>query len=130
MVLEKCFTDEFISSRVGNNIDKKRIYEKVVYAFYLLEKIANLNYDFVFKGGTSLMLLLNTFNRFSVDIDILMKPKDQDGICNDVFTLKDDKFIEVEEDKRKPVDIIKDILSFILNLFMVQMMRKIIHIFY
>lgn len=36
-----------------------------------------------------------------------MKPKDQDGICNDVFTLKDDKFIEVEEDKRKPVDIIK-----------------------
>ena len=107
MVLEKCFTDEFILSRAGNNIDKKRIYEKVVYAFYLLEKIANLNYDFVFKGGTSLMLLLNTFNRFSVDIDILMKPKDQDGICNDVFTLKDDKFIEVEEDKRKPVDIIK-----------------------
>ena len=107
MVLEKCFTDEFISSRAGNNIDKKKIYEKVVYAFYLLEKIANLNYDFVFKGGTSLMLLLNTFNRFSVDIDILMKPKDQDGICNDVFTLKDDKFIEVEEDKRKPVDIIK-----------------------
>ena len=40
------------------------------------------------------MLLLNIFNRFSVDIDILMKPKDQDGICNDVFTLKDDKFIE------------------------------------
>ena len=107
MVLEKCFTDEFISSRAGTNIDKKRIYEKVVHAFYLLEKIANLNYDFVFKGGTSLMLLLNTFNRFSVDIDILMKPKDQDGICNDVFTLKDDKFIEIEEDKRKPVDIIK-----------------------
>ena len=41
MVLEKCFTDEFISSRAGNNIDKKKIYEKVVYAFYLLEKIAN-----------------------------------------------------------------------------------------
>ena len=107
MVLGKCFTDEFISSRAGNNIDKKRIYEKVVYAFYLLEKISNLNYEFVFKGGTSLMLLLNTFNRFSVDIDILMNPKDQDGICKDVYTLKDDKFFNVEEDKRKPVDIIK-----------------------
>lgn len=107
MVLEKCFTDEFITSKAGNNIDKKKVYEKVVYAFYLLEKIANLNYDFVFKGGTSLMLLLNTFNRFSVDIDILMKPKDQDAICNDIFILKDDIFIEVEEDKRKPVDIIK-----------------------
>ena len=94
MILEKCFTDEFISSRAGNNIDRKKVYEKVVYAFYLLEKIANLNYDFVFKGGTSLMLLLNTFNRFSVDIDILMKPKEQEGICNDVFSLKDEKFIE------------------------------------
>ena len=30
MVLEKCFTDEFISSRAGNNIDKKKIYEKVL----------------------------------------------------------------------------------------------------
>lgn len=107
MVLENCFTDEFISSRAGNNIDKKKVYEKVVYAFYLLEKIADLNYDFVFKGGTSLMLLLNTFNRFSVDIDILMKPKEQDGICNDVFSLKDDKFINIEEDKRKPIDIVK-----------------------
>lgn len=36
------------------------------------------------------MLLLNTFNRFSVDIDILMKPKEQEGICNDVFSLKDE----------------------------------------
>lgn len=107
MILQSCFTDEFISSRVGNNIDKKRIYEKVVYAFYLLEKLSNLNYEFVFKGGTSLMLLLNSFNRFSVDIDILMNPKDQDGICKDVYNLIDDRFINVEEDKRKPVDIIK-----------------------
>ncbi len=39
MVLQKCFTDEFISSKVGNNLEKKKIYEKVVYAFYLLEKL-------------------------------------------------------------------------------------------
>ena len=107
MVLEKCFTDEFISSKAGNNIKKKKIYEKVIYAFYLLEKLANFKYDFVFKGGTSLMLLLNTFNRFSVDIDVLMNPKNQEGICNDVFFFKDQKFIRVEEDKRKPTDIIK-----------------------
>ena len=107
MVLDKCFTDEFISSRAGNNIEKKKIYEKVVYAFYLLEKLANFKYDFVFKGGTSLMLLLKTFNRFSVDIDVLMNPADQEGICEDVFSFKDQKFIRVEEDIRKPTDIIK-----------------------
>jgi hypothetical protein len=42
MVLEKCFTDEFISSRAGNNIDKKKIYEKVVYAFYSLVETGNI----------------------------------------------------------------------------------------
>ncbi len=107
MILQRCFEDEFISSRAGDNIDKKRVYEKVVYAFYLLEKISNINYDFVFKGGTSLMLLLDIFNRFSVDIDILMNPNDQEGICNDIYNLKDDRFIKVEEDKRKTIDIIK-----------------------
>ena len=58
MILKECFTDEFIASHAGNNIDKKRIYEKVVHAFYLLEKLANTVLPFIFKGGTSLMLLL------------------------------------------------------------------------
>lgn len=112
MILEKCFTDKFIESKVGTNIWKKVIYEKVVYAFYLLEKLANFKYDFVFKGGTSLMLLLDTFNRFSVDIDILMNPSDQEGISEDVFSFKDDRFIRVEEDFRKPADIIKKHFKF------------------
>lgn len=29
MVLEKCFTDEFISSRAGNNIDKKEYMKRL-----------------------------------------------------------------------------------------------------
>ena len=115
MILQECFTDEFIISKVGNDINKKRIYEKVIYAFYLLEKVANLNYELVFKGGTSLMLLLNTFNRFSVDIDILTSPGNEKGICEDVFTFKDEKFIDVEEDKRKPTDIIKRHFKFYYN---------------
>ena len=53
------------------------------------------------------MLLLNSFNRFSVDIDVLMNPVDQDGICEDVFSFRDQKFIRVEEDIRKPTEIIK-----------------------
>ncbi len=53
------------------------------------------------------MLLLRTFNRFSVDIDILMKPEFQNIVCEDVYNFKDDRFIEIEEDKRKPVEIIK-----------------------
>lgn len=69
---KECFTNEFIEERAGTNIHRKRTYEKVVHAFNLLERLARENIDFIFKGGTSLMLLLNEFNRFSVDIDILM----------------------------------------------------------
>ncbi len=53
------------------------------------------------------MLLLKTFNRFSIDIDLLMKPNLQEKICEDVYTFKDNRFFKIEEDKRKPIDIIK-----------------------
>ena len=53
------------------------------------------------------MLLLKEFNRFSVDIDILMKEEMQDKIDDVINSFKDEVFLQVEEDKRKPVDIIK-----------------------
>lgn len=115
MILKECFTDAFITSQAGDNIDKKRIYEKVVHAFYLLEKVADTGLPFVFKGGTSLMLLLKEFNRFSVDIDILMKPEYEEEICKTVLNFKDDVFIDVKEDKRKPADIIKRHFKFFFN---------------
>ena len=115
MILKECFTDAFITSHAGDNIDKKRIYEKVVHAFYLLEKVADTGLPFVFKGGTSLMLLLKEFNRFSVDIDLLMKPEYEEEICKTVLNFKDDVFIDVKEDKRKPVDIVKRHFKFFFN---------------
>lgn len=33
MVLENCFTDEFISSRAGNNIDKRKYMKKLFMHF-------------------------------------------------------------------------------------------------
>ena len=115
MILKECFTDEFITSKVGNITEKKKIYEKVVHAFYLLEKLANTDLYFVFKGGTSLMLILNEFNRFSVDIDTLMKKEMQNKIDDIVFSFKDDIFVDMVEDKRKPVDIIKRHFKFYYN---------------
>ena len=115
MILKECFSDTFISSKAGNDINKKRIYEKVVHAFYLLEKAANTELPFVFKGGTSLMLLLEEFNRFSVDIDILMNPIYEKEICEKALSFKNDIFIDVKEDKRKPTDIIKRHFKFFFN---------------
>ena len=115
MIKRECFTDEFIEERAGNNIHRKRTYEKVVHAFYLLERLARENVDFIFKGGTSLMLLLNEFNRFSVDIDILMDKGQEDNIGEIIKGYTDDVFIKIEEDKRKPADIIKRHFKFYYN---------------
>ncbi|MGC9344079.1 MAG: nucleotidyl transferase AbiEii/AbiGii toxin family protein, partial [Bacteroidales bacterium] len=41
---------------------------------YLLEHLKNTDLEFIFKGGTSLVLLMDQPKRFSVDIDVILKP--------------------------------------------------------
>jgi hypothetical protein len=43
----------------------------MVYALHLLERIKTNGLDLIFKGGTSLVILLEEDNRFSIDIDII-----------------------------------------------------------
>ncbi len=74
MIKEHCFTDEWLDffkkQKEHKRIDKA-ILEKMIYALHLLERIKANGLDFVFKGGTSLVLLLEEDNRFSIDIDII-----------------------------------------------------------
>jgi hypothetical protein len=44
--------------------------EKMIFALYLLECLVKQPFEFVFKGGTSLILILDKSYRFSIDIDI------------------------------------------------------------
>ena len=50
------------------------IMEGMIYALYLLERLKLTGLDFIFKGGTSLVLLMDQPKRFSVDIDIIISP--------------------------------------------------------
>ena len=43
----------------------------MIYALHLVERIKSNGQNFIFKGGTSLVLLLEEGNRLSVDIDII-----------------------------------------------------------
>lgn len=63
---------EKISKKKKSN---KVLTEKVIRALILLEGLANSDLDFVFKGGTALMLLLGTTKRLSIDIDIIVPTK-------------------------------------------------------
>lgn len=76
MIKEHCFTNQWLEGfkkqKDHRRIDKI-ILEKMIYALHLLERLKSNGLDFVFKGGTSLVLLLEEGNRFSIDIDIISK---------------------------------------------------------
>jgi hypothetical protein len=46
--------------------------EKMILALFLLENLHDSGLDFIFKGGTCLLLLLGTPKRFSIDIDVVL----------------------------------------------------------
>ena len=74
--------------------------ERALYAFGLLEAIKSVGMPFCFKGGTSLMLILDKPARLSTDIDILVEP----GTDVDAYIEKAAKifpFLAKEEDVRK-----------------------------
>jgi len=90
MIKDWCFTEEWLEQfkklKVHKRIDKI-ILEKMIYALHLLESLKANGLDFVFKGGTSLVLLLKEGNRFSIDIDIICNAerKNLEEILNKVI---------------------------------------------
>jgi len=78
MINELCFTEEWLESfrkQKGSRRIDKIILEKMIYALHLLEQLKVNGLNFIFKGGTSLVLLLEEDNRFSIDIDIICNIK-------------------------------------------------------
>ena len=74
--------------------------EKVIRALTLLEELHLAGIDFVFKGGTCLILILKEPQRFSIDIDVLMLkiPSDLEDRFQKIVA--NGKFINFEEDDR------------------------------
>ena len=74
--------------------------ERALYAFGLLEAIKSVGMPFCFKGGTSLMLILDKLARLSTDIDILVEPgTDVDGYIEKASQIF--PFLNKKEDIRK-----------------------------
>jgi len=92
----------------------KAILEKMIYALHLLERIKTNGLDFVFKGGTSLVLLLEEENRFSIDIDIICNT-DRDTletILNKVVDSSNFKSFELDEHRSYKTGVPKAHYSF------------------
>ncbi|MBN1548267.1 MAG: nucleotidyl transferase AbiEii/AbiGii toxin family protein [Syntrophaceae bacterium] len=72
MIVEKCFSPDWITEQKNKGLSANRpIIEKSIRALALLGHLAETGLDFVFKGGTSLLLHLEPIRRLSIDIDIL-----------------------------------------------------------
>lgn len=104
MIQEHCYTREWLEhfkkQREHNSIQVD-ILERMIYALHLLEQIQTKGMQFIFKGGTSLVLLLKEGARFSIDIDIICK-LERDGIeaiLNKVVA--DSRFTEVQLDDHR-----------------------------
>lgn len=73
MISPECFEKEWLESlkkSFDRNIDAFLL-ERSIYAFELLCHLTKINNNFIFKGGTSLVLLLPELKRLSIDIDVI-----------------------------------------------------------
>ncbi len=104
MIHKESHTIEWISqvAKINRNVDKILI-EKVVKALTLLEQLKLHELDFIFKGGTALMLLFPKPQRLSIDIDIILskKPKNIESIFFSIVENSDFTGFELNERKIK-----------------------------
>ena len=72
MIAPETFRPEWLADlrRRHRGLDPS-IVEKMIVALALVERLAQQDLPFVFKGGTCLVLLLGQLRRFSVDVDIV-----------------------------------------------------------
>lgn len=100
MLSKDIYTQEYIRELRERTGDDPLMIERTLFAFGLLEAIRSVDMPFVFKGGTSLMLLLDIPRRFSTDIDIVVEPgTDVDTYIEKAKTVF--PFFDKEEDVRK-----------------------------
>ncbi|HWK06841.1 MAG TPA: nucleotidyl transferase AbiEii/AbiGii toxin family protein [Puia sp.] len=81
MIREHCFQLEWIERlRAQEEYQKINppLVEKMIHALSLVQQLQVHGLDFIFKGGTSLILLLAQANRFSVDVDIITQAGRED----------------------------------------------------
>lgn len=73
MISPRSRTPEWIMGiRKGSRGSDPILIEKMIMALTLVEDLRLSGLDFIFKGGTSLLLLLGEPRRFSIDLDILL----------------------------------------------------------
>lgn len=89
-----------LKRKLGKHSDAKLI-EKVIWALTLLEQLQINGLNFIFKGGTALVLATEKPKRFSIDIDIITEHSEKE-ITAVLQKIVDDKiFLNWEDDNNR-----------------------------
>lgn len=118
MITKHSYSEDWIEqtlSKTGST--NYGLAEKMIYAFTLLEQLALNKLSFIFKGGTSLALLMPELHRFSKDIDILMdkRPDNLERIFDNIVA--NSPFSRWEPSPREPeFDVPKEHFKFYYSL--------------
>ena len=75
MITRENYNIEHIMKLHESSKRDPNLIERVLFAFGLLEALRRVELPFIFKGGTSLLLLLDKPMRLSTDIDIIVEPR-------------------------------------------------------
>lgn len=89
-----------LQDKIGKRSDPKLI-EKVIQALIFLEQLKLNGLDFIFKGGTSLLLVSPSPKRFSIDIDVITE-ESEDKIKKVLDSIvKAGVFLKWEDDNKR-----------------------------
>ncbi|MFC2165401.1 nucleotidyl transferase AbiEii/AbiGii toxin family protein [Acidobacteriota bacterium] len=76
MIKTTCLEKEYIRKKSQEINADPILVERVIFAFELLSLLIKEKVPLIFKGGTSLMLLMPEFRRLSIDVDIITEAED------------------------------------------------------
>lgn len=75
MITRENYSIEHIRNLQESSKRDPNLIERVLFAFGLLEALRRVELPFIFKGGTSLLLIFDKPMRLSTDIDIIVEPE-------------------------------------------------------
>ncbi|MEI6644649.1 MAG: nucleotidyl transferase AbiEii/AbiGii toxin family protein [bacterium] len=101
MIQQHCFEKTWIDSKQSElRLRDPGLLEKCIYALQLLGLLAESGIPFVFKGGTSMVLLMASLRRLSIDIDIVSESPEAVDIAYLRKLFKNSRFVRIEENDR------------------------------
>jgi Nucleotidyl transferase AbiEii toxin, Type IV TA system len=103
MIDIKSLSADWLADKKNKYKKDPTIMESMIYALYLLKQLKLTGLDFIFKGGTSLVLLMEQPKRFSVDIDVIINPSINRQKLEEYLSkiIETSAFLKMELDERR-----------------------------